>query len=91
VTTIPLEPGSDPRDVDITSDGVFACVPAGDEPGGSDLYVIDIATLTGHWIISVGGESNSNVIAVAPEPLGGLIFSDGFESGDTIAWTLTTP
>ena len=91
VTTIHLEPGADPRDVDITSDGAFACVPAGDEPGGSDLYLINVSTLTIQLIISDGTGSNGNALAVAPEPLGGLIFRDGFETGDTTGWASVTP
>ncbi len=53
--------------------------------------MIDVATLTGRLTASVGGQSNSNALAVAPEPLGGLVFRDGFESGDTGAWSGTTP
>lgn len=91
VTTIPLDADADPRDVDITADGAFACVPTGSLSGDDGLYLIDIATLTGHSITYVSGQSNANALAVAPEPLGGFIFRDGFEGGDTTGWTSASP
>ena len=91
ITTITLAADSDPRDVDIIADGSLAYVPNGSVSGDDGVYVIDTTTYAVVDTINTSGDSNSNVIAVAPEPLGGLIFSDGFESGDTAAWTLTTP
>ena len=41
-----------------------------------------------HFTISMAPESNPNVVAVAPEA-GLTIFDDGFESGDTAAWSTT--
>ena len=91
ITTITLAADSDPRDVDISADGTLAYVPNGSVSGDDGVYVIDTTTFAVVDTITISGDSNSNVVAVAPEPLGGLIFSDGFESGDTIAWTMTTP
>lgn len=42
-------------------------------------------------IVSAGFGSNGNALAVAPEPLGGFVFRDGFESGDTTGWTSASP
>jgi len=91
VETIPLAADSDPRDVDINATGTLAYVPNGSVTGDDGVYVIDIATWAVVDIITVSGDSNSNVVAVAPEPLGGFIFRDGFESGDTNGWTSATP
>jgi len=91
ITTITLAADSDPRDVDIIADGSLAYVPNGSVSGDDGVYVIDTATFAVVDTITISGDSNGNVIAVAPEPFGGLLFRDGFESGDTTAWTLTTP
>jgi YVTN family beta-propeller protein len=92
ITTILLAGGgAEPRDVDIIADGSLAYVPQGGDPGNDAVLVIDTATLTQVDVIAIGGDDDSNVIAVAPEPLGGFIFGDGFESGDTTAWSGTVP
>ena len=83
--------GSRPRDVDILADGSFAYVPNGGVPGGDAVFVIDTSTLIQEDVITITGDSNSNVIAVAPEPMGGFIFRDGFEDGTTNAWAVTLP
>jgi YVTN family beta-propeller protein len=90
-TTIGLGAGVDPRDVDINAAGTLAYVTSGDISGDDGVFVIDIATLTQVDFITISGAANSNVIAVAPEPFGDPIFFDGFESGDTTAWTSTVP
>jgi YVTN family beta-propeller protein len=90
IETIPLAADADPRDVDISADGAFAYVPNGSVTGDDGVVVIDTATLTIADIITVSGDSNGNVVAVAPEPLV-FIFTDGFESGDTSAWSSTVP
>jgi len=86
LTTIALAADADPRDVDILADGSLAYVPNGSVSGDDGVYVIDTTTFAVVDTITFSGDSNGNVIAVAPEPLGGQIFSDGFESGDTSAW-----
>jgi len=91
ITTIVLAADADPRDVDISLDGALAYVPTGSISGDDGVYVIDTATLTVVDLITISGDSNSNALAVAPEPAGGQIFRDGFESGDTGAWSSTTP
>lgn len=91
VETIPLAADADPRDVDINAAGTLAYVTNGSVTGDDGVYVIDIATWAVVDIITVSGDSNSNVVAVAPEPEGGLIFSDGFETGDTTGWASATP
>lgn len=91
ITTIVLAADADPRDVDISLDGTLAYVPTGSITGDDGVYVIDTATLTVVDVITISGESNSNALAVAPEPAGGQIFRDGFENGDTGAWSGTTP
>ena len=91
VETIPLAADADPRDVDINAAGTLAYVSSGSVTGDDGVYVIDIATWAVVDIITVSGDSNSNVVAVAPEPLGGFVFRDGFESGDTTGWTSATP
>ena len=91
ITTITLAADSDPRDVDIIADGSLAYVPNGSVSGDDGVYVIDTTTFAVVDTITISGDSNSNVVAVAPEPYGGLLFRDGFELGDTTAWTLTTP
>lgn len=87
--TIALDPDADPRDVDITADGQHACVPTGSLSDLDGLYVIDVVSPGGGTIFTAAG-TNSNALAVAPEPLGGMIFHDGFESGDTTGWTSAT-
>lgn len=91
ITTIALAADADPRDVDISLDGALAYVPTGTITGDDGVYVIDTATHTVVDVITISGESNSNALAVAPEPAGSLVFRDGFEDGDTGAWSSTTP
>lgn len=91
LTTIVLAADADPRDVDISADGSLAYVPNGSVVGDDGVYVIDTATFVVVDTITISGDSNSNVIAVAPEPMVGLIFHDGFEGGDTTAWSSTVP
>ena len=69
----------------------LAYVTNGSVTGDDGVYVIDIATWAVVDIITVSGDSNTNVVAVAPEPEGGLIFSDGFETGDTTGWASAAP
>lgn len=88
--TILLAGDADPRDVDITADGTAAYVPSGSISGDDGVYVIDVDTFTVVDSIPMAGESNTNVVAVAPDLAIGL-FADGFESGDTSAWSGTGP
>ena len=57
--------------------------------GNDFVYVIDLATTAVVDTIDVG-PGNPNVVAVAPQP-GGILFADGFETGDTSAWSRTEP
>lgn len=91
VTTIALPGDADPRDVDILADGSMAYVPTGSVTGDDGVYVIDVQSLSVVDTITVTGDSNANAVAVAPEPLAGLVFRDGFESGDTGAWSSSAP
>jgi YVTN family beta-propeller protein len=88
--TIPLAADADPRDVDIAGDGEAVYVPSGQITGDDAVYVIDVPTLTVIDTISMAGESNTNVVAVSPQGGTGT-FADGFESGDTSAWSATAP
>ena len=88
--TIPLASDADPRDVDISEDGSTAYVPSGAIAGDDSVYVIDTSLFAVVDTISMAPGSNPNVVAVAPE-FGLGIFSDGFESGDTTAWSNTAP
>ncbi len=88
--TVNLDATADPRDVEISPTGTLAYVPSGDLVGNDAIYVIDIATASVVDTIDVG-ESNTNVVAVRPQPGGCEIFGDGFESGDTSAWSTTVP
>ena len=88
--TVNLAADADPRDVEIEPTGSFAYVPSGDVAGNDAIYVIDIASATIADTIDVG-TSNTNVVAVRPQPQGCGIFEDGFESGDTSAWSQTVP
>jgi YVTN family beta-propeller protein len=90
VETIPLAGDADPRDVDVSADGSSAYVPSGVITGDDGVYVIDVATFTVVGTIPMLGETNTNVVAVAPN-LGIWLFTDGFESGDTSAWSATVP
>jgi YVTN family beta-propeller protein len=88
--TLNLAADSDPRDVEIETTGQFAYVPAGEVAGNDLIYVIDVAAGTLADSIDVG-EANTNVVAVRPQPGSCAIFEDGFESGDTSAWSATVP
>jgi YVTN family beta-propeller protein len=88
--TVPLPVGSDPRDVEISSDGLRAYVPSGDLTGDDAVFVLDVAT--GALLDSiVVGAGNTNVVAVRPQPFTCFLFADGFESGDTSAWSQSMP
>lgn len=73
VTTIPLPSTSaDPRDLDISADGVYAYVPSGDIVGPDAVYVIDTAVLTVTDIITfsnavLGVTTIPNALAIEPE------------------------
>jgi YVTN family beta-propeller protein len=90
VTTIPLDADADPRDVDIAVDGKAVYIPSGSRSGEDRVYVIDVPALTLIDSIGMVGESNPNVVAVAPLR-GFAIFADGFESGDSSAWSSVLP
>ncbi len=89
-TTIPLAGDADPRDVDISADGLAAYVPSGSIAGDDVVYVIDVAALAIVDTISMAPTSNPNVVAVAPQ-VGLMIFTDGFDSGDAGAWSAISP
>jgi DNA-binding beta-propeller fold protein YncE len=89
-TTVNVAADSNPRDVEISADGAFAYVPSGSVVGNDLIYVIDVGAATVADTIDVG-EENTNVVAVRPQPAGCEIFADGFESGDTSAWSTTIP
>ncbi len=89
-TTVALAADSNPRDVEISADGSLAYVPSGTVAGNDLIYVIDVVLATVVDAIDVG-ESNTNVVAVRPQPETCAIFTDGFESGDTSAWSSTVP
>jgi YVTN family beta-propeller protein len=89
--TVFLPSKADPRDVSIAADGVLAYVPGGDIAGEDVVYVIDVATGVIVDTIFVG-ESDTNVVAVRPQAgVSCGVFFDGFESGDTSAWSTTVP
>jgi len=88
--TINLPADSNPRDVEIRSDGVFAYVPSGTVAGNDLIYVIDIAAATVVDTIDAG-EADTNVVAVRPQPDSCGLFADGFESGDLSAWDTSVP
>jgi YVTN family beta-propeller protein len=89
-TLISVSPG-DPRDVDISPDGSLAFVAGGDSGTQDVVYVIDVATATlSGTILLPAGASNVNVVSTTPQ-FELVLFADGFESGDTNAWTMTVP
>lgn len=88
--TVFLPSKADPRDVSIAADGVLAYVPAGEIAGDDAIYVIDVATGVIVDTILVG-DADTNVVAVRPQVVSCGIFTDGFESGDTTAWSTTVP
>jgi len=88
--TIPLASDADPRDVDISADGLAAYVPSGSVAGDDSVFVIDTSLFAVVDTISMAPSSNTNAVAVAPE-FGVGIFADGFESGDTGAWSTVVP
>ena len=60
--------GAKPRDVDLSDDGLLAYVPSGDRAGGNDgVYVIDVVAQMSTGMIDLGGETNPNVVTVAPQ------------------------
>jgi YVTN family beta-propeller protein len=61
---------ADPRDVEISSDGLYAYIPSGDLNNATDhdaIFVIEIATLTQVDEIDIDPARNPNVVAVAPQ------------------------
>ena len=88
--TLNLAADSNPRDVEIEATGQFAYVPSGIVAGNDLVYVIDVAAAMVVDGIDVG-ESDTNVVAVRPQPGSCEIFADGFESGDTAGWSATVP
>jgi YVTN family beta-propeller protein len=62
---------ADPRDVEISSDGLYAYIPSGDLNVATDhdaIFVIDVATLQQVDEIDIDPARNPNVVAVAPQP-----------------------
>lgn len=60
-----------PRDVEISSDGLYAYIPSGDLNNATDhdaIFVIDVATLQQVDEIDIDPARNPNVVAVAPQP-----------------------
>jgi YVTN family beta-propeller protein len=60
-----------PRDIEISSDGLYAYVPSGDLNFATDhdaIFVIDVATLQQVDEIDIDPARNPNVVAVAPQP-----------------------
>ncbi len=88
--TVSLPSDSDPRDVVIAEDDGVAFVPSGDIAGDDAIYRVDLATGGQLAPIDVGA-SNTNVVALAPAGNACDLFEDGFESGDTSAWSATVP
>ncbi len=84
--TVILPAGSDPRDADVAPDGTVAYVPSGDLTGTDAVYVIDLANPSVADTVDLAAV-NPNSLAVAPEGGNSLIFTDGFESGDTGGWS----
>lgn len=69
VETVVLPAGADPRDVEISEDGLLAYVPSGDVSSVDAVYVIDVATqvLVDTIMMPAGEGSNPNVVAIAPD------------------------
>ena len=91
ITPVALAAGADPRDVDISVDGAYAYIPTGDWSGDDGVLVFNTVTHVVDDTVTITTATNSNTLAVAPEPIGGILFTDGFESGDTTGWTTTSP
>jgi YVTN family beta-propeller protein len=88
--TVALPAGSDPRDLEISIDGARAYVPSGDLVGDDAVFVLD--TVSGALLDTIYvGAGNTNVVAVRPQPSSCFLFADGFESGDTGAWSQAVP
>jgi YVTN family beta-propeller protein len=88
--TVALPAGSDPRDLEISGDGARAYVTSGDLVGDDAVFVLD--TVSGALLDTIYvGAGNTNVVAVRPQPSSCFLFADGFESGDTGAWSQTVP
>lgn len=64
-----LAPDADPRDVSIHPDDVRAFVPTGDIAGDDGVYEIDLLTETVTTTIKVAPNTNSNIVAVRPQPI----------------------
>ena len=60
---------ADPRDVAIHADGVRAYVPTGDIAGADGVYEIDLLTETVTTTILVAPNTDSNIVAVRPQPV----------------------
>jgi len=91
--TIDLVSGAEPRDIDISLEGTSVYVPSESIPGEDAVFVIDVATRTLVDTIHLGDDDSfANVLAVAPQNAQSLlVFSGGFEAGDTSRWSATVP
>jgi YVTN family beta-propeller protein len=77
-TIIPLEPGADPRDVDILDSAGYAFVAGGQATGaGTRVYVIELATETLKDAFTPTGGGNANVIAVQAQVTSAMTGIDG--------------
>jgi YVTN family beta-propeller protein len=85
-----LTADADPRDLEFREDGFVAYVPSGTVAGDDGVFVIGVTSLSVIDTVTLGGPSNTNVVAVKPQRRG-FIFADGFESGDLSAWSLIVP
>ena len=95
ITTIPLAADADPRDVDISADGVYAYVTSGQIAGNDVVYVIDVATLQLLPSIDIFPASDPNVITVAPpfaslDPIANFTSNSPVLIGTPIQFTDTT-
>jgi len=69
-TPVALDPGADPRDVDILDDAGVAFVAGGTITGGNPVFVVDLESATlSDTFLTTG--TNVNVIAVQAQPVGG--------------------
>lgn len=95
ITTIPLAGDADPRDVDISADGMYAYVTSGQITGNDVVYVIDAATLQLLPSIDIFPASDPNVITVAPsfaslDPIASFTSNSPVPTGTPVQFTDTT-